>query len=51
MSGKLLWLGLTLIVALAPLLTFFNFMANTQIITALGALVMCIGAVLLLFDK
>ena len=48
-SSKLLWGGLTLIVAVAPLLS--PVMADTAVIELIGRVLMIIGAIMHLVDR
>jgi len=50
MSGKLLWAGLTMIVALPEVLGLLGLSAS-PVLVAVGAVIMVIGAVLLILDK
>lgn len=51
MSGKLLWSGLTMIVALSAALQVFGLNVDEQIIVIVGAVLMGIGLFLLWQDK
>ncbi len=50
MGSKLLWIGLTLIVALNKVIEVFGG-KGSEIVVVLGALLMVIGAVLYSLDK
>jgi NADH:ubiquinone oxidoreductase subunit 6 (subunit J) len=51
MSSKLLWTGLTFIVAVPPVLALFHFGAAAAVFIVIGAVVMVIGCVLMLLDR
>ena len=51
MSAKLLWTGLTFIVALPSFLSVFGLSVNEEIIVLVGAILMGIGLFLLWQDK
>lgn len=51
MSSKLLWGGLTAIVAVPPLLALVGFNAATTVFVIIGAVSMVVGAILLVLDR
>lgn len=51
MSLKLLWVGLTCVVALPVILPLLNLGTAVAVFTILGGLLMVVGAVLLVLDR
>jgi len=51
MSSKLLWTGLTLIVALPPVLALVGLGAAGAASVIIGAIAMVVGCVLMLLDR
>ena len=51
MGGKLLWTGLTVIIALGTVLRQLNIGANDTTIAVVGAIIMVVGCVLMWLNK
>lgn len=50
-SNILLWLGLTIVIALTPFLSFLGISVSSDTVIAVGAVIMLIGIILLLMGR